>query len=1032
MGIKTKFEGILDSVYPFKESKNRISRNMTVTTSSHFDRLLTELRRMGPGAQQSPSSDPEYQEFLGRFPAQSLTNLTLDEYCVGKGNADSFCRWLERGLEPVLGRYMPGTSRGHLMYFAKDGSVYKHRSLKDLTDQDALRYVLKVHATFAGADPDQDLRWIDDDAQIYQRAGVEARTTMGEGRKLRLLSAYFPDRVLPISSSEHLAHFLKMLGLPPSQVPKFHQPVARMLALRNYYQKAREAVPGVTPQGFMRALYSPTLGIAPLRGVDEILVHFSAVPDLAARLEDAGQTETFCQLALALHESDLDWWVTEAHKIHAGRTDDPKVWQTVVALEIECTPQGVRGQVNGAENSPDKWHMLDADQAANWTDAAVSDARVLKLTGREACWPDDYDGSDTSLTVLLAERAVKGGYITVPKLQALFPKGCIAADEKAQSDTFKLILPNGTHIDTCVLANRNRIKAPLHSLFEQLGVKAGDRAVIVKEGDGTYRLQLNVPPNLPPQTAQTANPVQTMNSEPLNQILFGPPGTGKTYATIDRTLAILDPDFLKQYEGQSTISARAALKRRFDELKDARRVRFTTFHQSFSYEDFVEGIRAHTDEEQDGLQVANQGVRYRVEPGVFMQVCLDARRDRKLESTAGIREGARVWKLSIEEASSAGVTRAYCFQHNEARIGWPKTGDLNTVDLSDPSLNLGPNDQQSLANFSQEIVVGDVVVCLGSKTTISAVGVVVGDYQYDHPVPAGVRDDYVHRLPVHWLATGLNFNIVALNGGKQLTLKAVYPLQRVAWPDLREALKEAKVTLAGVQSAVPAEKEPYVLVIDEINRGNVSRIFGELITMIEPSKRMGAPEALSVTLPYSKNKFFVPDNVYLIGTMNTADRSLAGLDVALRRRFDFLEMPPRPELLAGLTVEGIPIEQLLETMNQRIEALLDREHVLGHAYFMSLKDSPTLANLASIFRNKVLPLLQEYFFDDWQRIQWVLNDHRKAVDAHRFVQSHSLDMKALFGEDVAVSQHRSGWRINDKAFDAAESYLSVIQVPAST
>ncbi|MEE3591218.1 AAA family ATPase, partial [Pseudomonas aeruginosa] len=123
-----------------------------------------------------------------------------------------------------------------------------------------------------------------------------------------------------------------------------------------------------------------------------------------------------------------------------------------------------------------------------------------------------------------------------------------------------------------------------------------------------------------------------------------------------------------------------------------------------------------------------------------------------------------------------------------------------------------------------------------------------------------------------------------------------------------------------------------VLIIDEINRGNVSRIFGELITLIEQSKRAGAEEALSVVLPYSKQRFSVPQNVYLIGTMNTADRSLAGLDIALRRRFEFREMPPRPELLDDVRIGGLNVGQLLRTMNQRIEVLLDRDHCLGHAY----------------------------------------------------------------------------------------------------
>ena len=154
----------------------------------------------------------------------------------------------------------------------------------------------------------------------------------------------------------------------------------------------------------------------------------------------------------------------------------------------------------------------------------------------------------------------------------------------------------------------------------------------------------------------------------------------------------------------------------------------------------------------------------------------------------------------------------------------------------------------------------------------------------------------------------------------------------------------------------------------------------------------------------------------------------------LRRRFDFKEMPPRPDLLEGVVVQGISIQNLLETLNARIEALLDREHVLGHAYFMPLKDEPTIATLSAIFRNKVLPLLQEYFFDDWQRIQWVLNDHRKTEknDRYQFVQAKRLDMKSLFGEEVTVSHERSGWQINDKAFGLAESYLGVIQAPIST
>lgn len=156
----------------------------------------------------------------------------------------------------------------------------------------------------------------------------------------------------------------------------------------------------------------------------------------------------------------------------------------------------------------------------------------------------------------------------------------------------------------------------------------------------------------------------------------------------------------------------------------------------------------------------------------------------------------------------------------------------------------------------------------------------------------------------------------------------------------------------------------FVFIIDEINRGNVSKIFGELITLIEDDKR----GELSATLPYSQEEFTVPQNVYLIGTMNTADRSIALLDTALRRRFSFVEMMPRPELLSD-NIDGVNLQKLLDTLNTRIETHLDREHTIGHAYFINCK---TIADIAAAFRNKIIPLLQEYFFDDYAQIQEVL------------------------------------------------------------
>jgi len=500
---------------------------------------------------------------------------------------------------------------------------------------------------------------------------------------------------------------------------------------------------------------------------------------------------------------------------------------------------------------------------------------------------------------------------------------------------------------------------------------------------------------------------EVMMQQPLNRILFGAAGTGKTYHTINHALSVIENKTLNILEKED----RTELKARFDEYKDLGRIEFVTFHQSFSYEDFVEGIRAETDDQGK--------LNYNVEPGVFKIVCERAKENKKVMQDLGVRPNAVVWKLSMGDLS----TRQYCFEHGQMRVGWGQTGNLldEKTKYSEGYKQFSSTDHHTLEQFVSGVEIGDVVLCLKSTNEICGVAVVTDDYFFDENHPEAVREDYLHCRNVNWILKDITFNIRSLNGGVGLTLKTMYRLWRFTWTDLLQELNKAGYLL---DKGKDAKQDPYVLIIDEINRGNISRIFGELITLIEDSKRQDADEALSVILPYSKKEFSVPDNVYIIGTMNSSDRSLTGLDIALRRRFTFIEMPPKPELLNEVFVDGVNIGRLLNVINQRIEVLLDRDHCIGHANFMSLKKQPTLEHLTSIFKQKIIPQLQEYFFDDWSRINMVLN-------ANGMLQPKAIVRSTLFpnvnAESDSFIEEQQTWELVESAFDSIESFAMIIK-----
>lgn len=391
-------------------------------------------------------------------------------------------------------------------------------------------------------------------------------------------------------------------------------------------------------------------------------------------------------------------------------------------------------------------------------------------------------------------------------------------------------------------------------------------------------------------------------ASPLNQILYGPPGTGKTYSTIRQAMQILAPEAHEDDDPKSIQKLKAAFPGQ---------VEFITFHQSFSYEDFVEGIRAVPPRE-DGND-SDQMV-YKVVPGVFKTICTTAK-DSGDKSLAEFEIAIEKLIAELEEADSAIELKT---------LAQGKTFQLSYH---------GGNSFYALPNNAVN----------GIKNPVS-----------------------LNALKALYIDPSVK------NGEKGVHFKS-YTLPVLKYLKETYGLKD--------YSSKEVHRKKHVLIIDEINRGNISRIFGELITLIETSKRAGQSEEISVTLPYSKELFSVPDNLYIIGTMNTADRSLAMMDTALRRRFDFIEMMPKPDLLSSYgqngTVTGVDLVKLLKAMNERIEALHDREHTIGHAFFMHLTEKSTINDLANIFENKILPLLEEYFYDDWQKIRLVLADQAK-------------------------------------------------------
>lgn len=739
-------------------------------------------------------------------------------------------------------------------------------------------------------------------------------------------------------------------------------------------------------------------------------------PDLTAKIffNGFGEQQAFDCLQRLGYELDRD-----------GKTSRTQIEDAMDAYDQYRTNETHR-DVFGAFGEPrDYWVRSSRERENRVYPTKPLIGFILNKTKLNGGWGEQSDA---------AARLHNAGYIIVDQNDQPIER----------PERYEHLMEGAERIRLCAL--NYFIEPAREKAAREVSIRAGDLAAAIGLKDAFPNIcqalggeKFQNLAQVPPPTSTEPNPssstifTYTLNSQPeadivtgtntttspsaVNLILYGPPGTGKTYQTAWEAVRLcLGDEAAAALNGQD---GRAELMSTYRSLVSEGRIEFVTFHQSMSYEEFIEGLRPTTDQSEDSS--AGTGFRLEPVPGIFRRISERAEKGVPTvpqENVFSI-DGRQVFKMSIARAKVA--AEDYLFEEaiseGHTLLGWEDI-DFSDDRFSDveeiletcrtqgeregeATLQSGQVSQVDV--FRNQLDVGDIIVVTKGNRLFRAIGEVTGEYQYRQ------RDNrkYCHRRSVRWLWVDREGVPASEIYDSNFTMKSIYALDRAR---LDTVALVSYMNSGG--EPVHREARPHVLIIDEINRANISKVFGELITLLEPDKRLGMDNEIRLTLPYSKKSFGVPQNLHVIGTMNTADRSIALLDTALRRRFSFKELMPDPSVLSD-NVDGVDLQKLLSMINERIEFLFDREHQIGHAYFTGCQ---TRADIESVMRDKVIPLLAEYFYEDWSKVAAVLGDSTSGPA--RFLDAKQIAVPGGMTEDD-FSSEKLRWTVKDK-FDFSE------------